>query len=71
MIRLRAVITGVVWPAPENEPFDLVLAADLARLADRQRERGAGMTRLLGLALVVVLALAVIWVAANVERMSA
>jgi hypothetical protein len=38
MARLRDVITGEVTPG-ENERFDLVGAADIARMIERQRER--------------------------------
>ena len=40
MMRLRALIRGERWAQPEDE-FDLVAAADLARLIDRQREKEA------------------------------
>lgn len=38
MMRLRALLTAERWAQPEDE-FDLVAAADLARIIDRQREK--------------------------------
>lgn len=39
MMRLRALLTAERWAQPEDE-FDLLAAADLARLIERQREKG-------------------------------
>jgi hypothetical protein len=41
MMRLRALMTADRW-ATEHDTFDLHAAADLARLADRLRERVTG-----------------------------
>lgn len=44
MMRLRAVITGERWAQPEDE-FDLVAAADLARIIDRQHDMACRLPR--------------------------